>query len=220
MPRSKRPRLAGLCAHIVTRGNARASVFHSDHDYASFVALMKAAQKRVCVEVFAWCLMPNHLHLVVRPKTDDDLAGWMHWLLTTHAQRHRSRHMTTGHIWQGRYKAFPIQTDSHLLRVLRYVERNPLRAGLVTSSLDWRWSSLSERTSPVQATELISESPVPLPTPWIDWVEMPITEEELAVIRTSVRRGRPLGDSAWVRGTSERIGLRTTLRPCGRPRTL
>jgi putative transposase len=129
--------------------------------------------------------MPNHLHLVVRPRTDDDLGRWMHWLLTTHAQRHRSRHVTTGHIWQGRYKSFPIQTDVHLLRVLRYVERNPVRAGLVASSRDWRWSSLARRNSSVERAELVAESPVPLPTPWIEWVDRPITDEELAAIRTS-----------------------------------
>jgi putative transposase len=209
-----------MCVHIVTRGNARAIVFHSEHDYAGFAELMNAAQQRISLELFAWCLMPNHLHLVVRPRTDDDLARWMHWLLTTHAQRHRSVHVTSGHMWQGRYKSFPIQADVHFLRVLRYVERNPLRAGLVSSSKDWHWSSLAARNSSVGTKELISESPVPLPTPWNDWVDMPITDEELAAIRTSVRRGRPLGDPAWARGTSERIGLRATLRSRGRPRSL
>jgi len=91
---------------------------------------METARERVAIEIFAWCLMPNHLHLVVRPKENGDLARWMHWLLTSHVQRHRSRYKTTGRIWQGRYKAFPIQEDRHLLTVLRYVERNPVRAGL------------------------------------------------------------------------------------------
>ena len=220
MPRCSRPRLAGLCAHVVTRGNARATVFHSEQDYAVFAGLMKAAQDRVRLELFAWCVMPNHLHLVVRPQADDDLPRWMHWLLTTHAQRHRSRHETTGHIWQGRYKSFPIQTDVHLLRVLRYVERNPVRAGLVASSRDWRWSSASERASPSGMAELLSESPVPLPTPWVEWADMPLTDEELDFIRTSVRRGRPFGDPAWARGTTERIGLRATMTPRGRPPNL
>jgi putative transposase len=144
----------------------------------------------------------------------------MHWLLTTHAQRYRTLHATTGHIWQGRYKSFPIQTDGHLLKVIRYVERNPVRAGLVVSSRDWRWSSFSERSPSGERPELITEAPVPLPTPWIDWVDTPVSEDELAAIRTSVRRGRPLGDPAWARGTTERIGLRATLRSRGRPRNL
>lgn len=181
---------------------------------------MQAAKERIPLELFAWCLMPNHLHLVVRPRTNDDLPRWMHWLLTTHAQRHRTRYATTGHIWQGRYKSFPIQTDAHLLRVLRYVERNPMRAGLVASSRDWRWSSLSERTAPVGAPPSLAESPVPLPTPWVEWVDMPLIDGELEVIRDSVRRGHPLGDPAWTRGTTERTGLRATLRSPGRPRNL
>ena len=220
MPRLPRPKLAGLCAHIVTRGNARATVFHTEHDYSIFVGLMKAALARAHIELFAWCLMPNHLHFVVRPRTDDDLARWMHWLLTTHAQRHRSRHVTTGHIWQGRYRSFPIQMDSHFLRVLRYVERNPVRAGLVPCSRDWRWSSLTERMSPERNPALLASSPVPLPTPWVDCVDAPLTDAELSDIRTSVRRGRPLGDPAWTRGTSERVGLPATLRLRGRPPNL
>jgi putative transposase len=220
VPRISRPRLAGLCAHVVTRGNARATVFHSECDYEVFVGLMKNAQERSRLELLAWCLMPNHLHLVVRSQTDDGLARWMHWLLTTHAQRHRSRYATSGHIWQGRYRLFPIQRDGHLLRVLRYVERNPVRAGLVASSREWRWSSLLERTSPVETGKLLTASPVPLPTPWTEWVDTPITDAELDLIRTSIRRGGPFGDPAWTRGTRERIGLRPTLRARGRPRNL
>jgi putative transposase len=204
----------------VTRGNARATIFHSDGDYARFEALMKSAQERVPIEVFGWCLMPNHLHLVVRPRTDDDLPRWMHWVLTTHAQRHRSSHVTTGHIWQGRYKSFPIQTDGHLLRVLRYVERNPVRAGLVVSSRDWRWSSLSERSTSCERTGLLTDAPVSLPAPWIHWVDTPITDDELAAVRTSIKRGRPLGDPAWTRGMIERMGLRASVNSRGRPRTL
>ena len=220
MPRFPRPRLAGLCTHVVTRGNARATVFHAEHDYEVFVGLMRAAQSRVRLELFAWCLMPNHLHLVVRPRTNDDLSRWMHWILTTHAQRHRGRHVTTGHIWQGRYKSFPIQTDVHLLRVLRYVERNPVRAGLVPSSFDWRWSSLAEREAPFETAPLLDASPVQLPQPWAESVDMPVTHDELAIIRASVREGRPLGDPAWARGTSERLGLPVTRRLPGRPRIL
>ena len=220
MPRFSRPKLAGYCAHIVTRGNERATVFHSPPDYAIFAGLMRAAQERIALELFAWCLMPNHIHLVVRPRTNDDLPRWMHWLLTTHAQRHRTRHVTSGHIWQGRYKSFPIQKDAHLLRVLRYVERNPVRAGLVPSSHDWRWSSLSARTAPVETLPLLAESPVPLLTPWVEWVDMPLSDEELNVIRDSVRQGHPLGDPAWTRGTNERTGLRDTVRSPGRPRNL
>lgn len=218
MPRFARPIPGGLCAHVVTRGNARAIVFHSDDDYASFIQLMRDAQGRHPVDILAWCLMPNHVHLVVRPREDGGLSRWMHWLLTTHVQRHRARYKTTGRIWQGRYKSFPIQADGYLLAVLRYVERNPVRAGLVSQAVLWRWSSAGERNLSGQRDELLAPSPVPLPSPWLDWVDMPLTGTELASIRRCAKRDRPLGDAEWARQTAARLDLLGTLNGRGRPR--
>jgi putative transposase len=179
MPRFSRPMPGGVCAHVVTRGNARATVFHSEADYENFSSLMQGALDRAPVEVFAWCLMPNHVHFVVRPRADGDLARWMHWLLTTHVQRHRIRYATTGRIWQGRYKAFPIQADGHLVTVMRYVERNPVRAGMVASARGWRWSSLRDRLNGLTTVPRLTPSPIELPSPWTDWVDRPITATEL-----------------------------------------
>jgi len=218
MPRFARPIPGAVCAHVVTRGNGRATVLHSDADFLSFTDLMKSAQERVALEIFAWCLMPNHVHLVVRPKDNGDLARWMHWLLTSHVQRHRTRYKTTGRIWQGRYKAFPIQEDRHLLTVLRYVERNPVRATLVAHAAEWRWSSAAERAALDDRTSLLAPSPLPLPSPWLEWVDAPLTAAELASIRRCVKRDRPLGDESWTRDIAGRLDLLGTLRPRGRPR--
>lgn len=218
MPRFARPIPGGLCAHVVTRGNARAVVFHSDNDYASFMQLMRDAQGRHPLDILAWCLMPNHIHLVVRPRENGDLSRWMHWLLTTHVQRHRARYKTTGRIWQGRYKSFPIQADGYLLAVLRYVERNPVRASLVSHAVEWRWSSAVERSQSVEQGELLAPSPVPLPSPWLDWVDLPMTGAELASIRRCAKRDRPLGDSEWARDIAARLDLIGTLKTRGRPR--
>jgi len=220
MPRFSRPVPGGVCAHLVTRGNARSTVFHTEPDYEDFIHLMKAAQERVPIELLAWCLMPNHVHLVVRPRENGDLARWMHWLLTSHVQRHRVRYDTTGRIWQGRYKAFHVQADRYLMTVLRYVERNPVRAGLVRHAVEWNWSSARERCSDSAPHGLLAPSPVPLPSPWLDWVDAPLTEAELAAIRACVKRDRPLGDPAWTRSVAERLELLGTLAPRGRPRTL
>lgn len=208
----------GLCVHVVTRGNARATVFHSADDYARFIELLRVAQNRAPTELLAWCLMPNHLHLVLRPRNDGDLSRFMHWLLTTHVQRHRVRHGTSGRVWQGRYKAFPIQADAHLLIVIRYVERNPVRAGLVRSALEWSWSSVRERETPDGERGLLTPSPVPLPSPWLTWVDEPLTTAELTSVHTSIRRSRPLGDSTWTREVASRLNLLGTLNPIGRPR--
>lgn len=127
------------------------------------------------------------------------------------------RHRTTGRIWQGRFKAFPIQRDSHLLTVIRYVERNPLRAGLVDTATAWAWSSLRPRLEGAGG-DLLDPSPVPLPTIWKEWVEEPLTSVELEALQASGQRERPFGDAAWMRGTAERMGLTATLQPRGRPR--
>lgn len=215
MPRTARASRGGICYHVMNRGNARSTVFHGDHDYGLFESLMHQATRRVPMRVLAWCLMPNHFHLVLWPSRDRDLSRWMHWLSTAHVQRHRSRHKSSGHIWQGRFKAPPIQQDHHLLTVMRYVERNPLRAGMVDRAEAWRWSSLPGR---LRNTEPAAECPVSLPRDWVELVNQPLTAAELSAVRESLRRGRPYGEPSWVQAAAHRFDLTDTLRPAGRPR--
>ena len=138
MPRTSRASVGGLCCHVISRGNRRARVFHKQEDYDAFVTLISQANEKVVMRVLAYCLMPNHFHFVLWPLRDGDLSRWMQWLLTSHVRRYHQHYATSGRVWQGRFKAFPIQQNTHLLTVLRYVERNPLRAGLVTRAEDWR----------------------------------------------------------------------------------
>ena len=131
MPRTVRASEGNLCYHVLNRGNGRAEVFHKDDDYVAFLEAMAEASVRLPMRVIAYCLMPNHFHLVLRPQADGDLSRWMHWLLTTHVRRYLRHYRHSGHVWQGRFKAFPIEDDEHLATVVRYVERNALasRAG-------------------------------------------------------------------------------------------
>ena len=211
MPRTARASVGGLCYHVLNRGNARAQVFESVEDYQSFLELLKKTCEKIPMELFAYCLMPNHFHLVLQPIANNDLGKWMHQLMTAHVRRHHKRHDTNGHIWGGRFKAFPIQRDTHLLTVLRYVERNPLRAGLVEKAEKWRWSSLHRKEA------FLSNWPVPKPKDWNIFVNRPETASELEAIRTSAQRGRPFGEASWIKNTSERLGLEFTLRTRGRP---
>jgi putative transposase len=202
--------------HALNRGNGRAVVFHKPEDYDAFRRAIVDARERRPIDVLGYCLMPNHFHLVLRPHGDGDLGRWMQWLLTAHAQRYHRHYGTSGHVWQGRFKAFPIQDDDHLAAVLRYVERNPLRAELVKRAEDWRWSSLPDW---IRCAPLLWRGEPPLrDSAWLSRVNEPLSASDLRRLRHSVERGRPFGDDSWTRRTADRLGLESCLRPRGRPR--
>ncbi|MGA9923863.1 MAG: transposase [Isosphaeraceae bacterium] len=216
MPRTARASVGGMWYHAMNRGNGREAVFHKDEDYAEFVEAMVDARTRLPVDVLGYCLMPNHFHLVLRPKADGDLGRWMQWLLTAHARRYHRHHGTSGHLWRGRFKAFPIQDDDHLVAVLRYVERNPVRAELVARAEDWAWSSVPGWR---QKDPLLYRGKPPVRGPhWLRTVNAPLSAGDLQRLRLSVSRGRPFGDESWTRKTAERLGLESCLRPPGRPK--
>jgi putative transposase len=217
MPRTARAIAAECCYHVLNRGNKKEAIFHEPADYSQFLALIYRAQQRLELPILAACLMPNHVHLVVRPIGAPDLARWTHWLFTSHVRWHHAKYDTTGRLWQGRFKAFVMQEDHHLLTVMRYVERNALRAKLVERAEDWEWGSLAwrrARPAPVR----LAESPVPLPSYWRHLVNEPHTAAEISEIRTCVNRQRPFGEGAWISERDENLGLEHSLAPIGRPR--
>ena len=221
MPRRARRAVGGVVYHVMNRGNLRATIFHKEGDYAAFEAVLEQAVRRVPVELFAWCAMPNHWHLVVRPRTGAQLAEFVRWLTVTHTQRWRAHTHTEGegHLYQGRYKAFAVQEDGHFLRVCRYVERNALRAGLVGRAEGWRWGSLWVREEgSEQSRGVLAPWPVDRPRGWGATVNRPMSAAEEAAIRVSVLRGRPYGDAAWQAATVSRLGLQHTMRERGRPK--
>ena len=144
-------------------------------------------------------------------------ARWAHWLFTTHARRYHKKYQTTGRVWQGRYKAFVIQQDAHFLTVLRYVERNALRANLTTRAESWEWGSLRWRTA-ANAPFALASSPVTLPTNWIDYVNAPQSATEVAEIRNCVNRQAPFGSPDWSAQKAAEFALEQSLAPLGRPR--
>lgn len=217
MPRTARSIHAGLYYHVLNRGNNRATVFRGPDDFEAFLRLMTRAQARRPLGIVAACLMPNHFHLVVKPAASTDLSAWLHWLLTTHAARHHRQRDSTGRIWTGRYKAFPIQSDRHLLAVVRYVERNPLRADLVGRAEEWLWGSLQWRLSACPKLPMVP-FPFPLPGNWNEFVNAPQTAHEVAAVRRCINRGSPFGDSSWVTRTAAELGLAHTLGRRGRRR--
>ncbi len=217
MSRTARASKGGICYHVMNRGNARATVYHDADDYEHFVYLIRKACVRISMRVLAYCLMPNHFHMVLWPYRDGDLSRWMHWLLTAHVRHYHRKRGSSGRVWQGRFKAFPLEQDRHLLVVLRYVERNPVRANLVTKSRDWCWSSASaSRRGP--RGDFLCASPVEKPRHWRSWVDQPHGTAELESLRRSSNKGTPFGNFGWILETARDLGLDSTLRDPGRPR--
>src|SRR5262245_32938926 len=145
MGRPLRVALGGFVYHALNRGNGRATIFHKDGDYEAFERILAESLQHVPgMRLLAYCLLPNHWHLLLWPRGNTDLSDFMHWLTLTHTQRWHAHYHNVGggHLYQGRFKSFPIAEDEHLLAVWRYVERNALRADLARRAEAWRWGSL------------------------------------------------------------------------------
>jgi len=217
MPRTSRAIVPNYCYHVMNRGNNRMRLFHDRADYIAFLWLLAESFDEFAVPVLAACVMPNHLHVVMQPRRSGDLAAWAHWLFTTHARRHHKKFGTSGRVWQGRFKASIVQTDPHLLILLRYVERNAMTARIVSAAEDWEWGSLRWRLRGIGPIRL-APSPVTLPSNWRDYVNTPQPADELAAIRNAIERQAPYGEDSWSINTARQLGLEATLAPRGRPR--
>ena len=220
---SRPPRAAegGLIYHALNRAVARATIFEDDGDYDAFLRVLAEAATRCSMRVLAYCVMPNHFHLVVWPRADGDLSRFIGWLTMTHTQRWHAHHHSagTGHLYQGRFKSFPVQDDGHFLALCRYVERNALRAGLSRRAEDWRWGSLwTRRAAAPGPGPALDAWPIKRPANWAERVNAPLSPAEEEALQRSIRRGQPLGEPEWQALTADRLGLGSTLRPFGRPK--
>lgn len=221
MPRRIRIATGGLAYHVLNRRVGRMPLFETPADYAAFEAVLQQAVAQTRLRIAAYCLMPNHWHLLLWPRQDGELSEVLRWITVTHTQRwHAFRNTAgTGPVYQGRFKSFPIQTDEHFLTVARYVERNPRRAKLVMRAETWKWSSLWRRCQGnTQLTAWLSNWPVDRPRNWVALVNEAEGTEDLDALRCCVQRGRPFGSHAWIARTAKRLNLESTLRPRGRPK--
>jgi putative transposase len=215
MGRPVRPTAANVVYHVLNRANARMTLFDVDGDYAAYQRVLTEACARVSMRLLAYCIMPNHWHLVVWPRHDGDLSRFMNWLTLTHTQRwHQHRHMVgEGHVYQGRFKSFPVETSEYFLTLCRYVERNPVRAGLVERVERWRWSSAG-----ANGTVPLHEWPMARPRDWCNWVNESEPTEQLSMVRQSLLKGQPYGSARWVEQMVTQWNLGATLRGRGRPK--
>jgi len=206
--------------HVLNRAVGRLRIFESNDDYLIFEELLREAHEMVDMRILAYTLMPNHWHLELYPEKDGDMSEFMHWLTNAHTRRVHSYTHTigTGPLYQGRYKSFLIQKDEHLLTVLKYIERNPVRARLSKLPENWRWGSAYIRACGTgRQRELLADLPVELPRNYRAWLHESDKEDDLEAIRGSATRGAPYGGSTWAEQMIEAHVLQSTVRKPGRP---
>jgi putative transposase len=219
MPRTARIAPGGIIYHVLNRGVGRGMLFRNDADFAAFHRAMLDTLEQVPMRILAFCVMGNHWHLVVWPEKDGDLARFMMRLTIRHARRwlEYRRRVGSGHVYQGRYKSFATESNEHLTNLARYVERNPLRAGLVKRAEQWKHSSLGQRALDAKLRIPLSDWPIPRRRDWVAWVNAPQTPAEVEAIRRCLRESRPYGSDKWIRKTITKLGWREPKKR-GRPR--
>jgi putative transposase len=216
----------GLVYHALNRGNNRQEIFSDDGDRQSFLEALDRTRSRYPFRLLGYCLMSNHFHLLVRPDAGQSISRILQSLTVAHTWQYHKRHGSSGHVWQGRFKSPVIQDDEHLLMVLRYIEANPLRAGLVTDLGDYPWSSYPHHgmgrddplLSPFPQWEQLGRTEGARRRRWRAKLCAAQRQGELTAIRDSLRSGRPLGEPAWVERIAKRLHIDLQPRPRGRPR--
>jgi len=195
-------------------------IFGKPMDYAAFITILEQGRKRTGMRILGYCLMGNHWHLVLWPRRAEDLSRFMQWITSTHVRRWREhrRKVGEGHLYQGRFKSFPVQDDHHLLTVLRYVEANPVRAGMVEDAKQWPWASIARARGADGVMLELEPWPMERPSDWEEIVNQQLPAPELSRLRLSVNRGQPFGHAAWIERIAKRLGLQSTLRDPWRPK--
>lgn len=221
MPRVARTDIGEYVYHVLNRANAREQIFDGDKDYQQFEDILKEAVEKYDMRLLAYCLMPNHWHLALYPRKDKDMGLFMGWLTNTHTRRwHTTKKVIGhGHLYQGRYKSFLCQTDSHFLTLVRYVERNAKKANLVRRAENWKWSSvwIREHGTPEQK-KILSEWPVSIPKNYLHILNDPQTDDEEKALERATDKGTPFGNDSWVKTIIKKFGLEQTIRRIGRPK--
>lgn len=207
--------------HVINRANARVRIFDNNKDYQSFEIILEEAVEKFDMRLLAYCIMPNHFHLVLYPKNDGDLIKFMGWLTNTHTRRWHTEKDTIGqgHLYQGRYKSFICQNDNHFISLVKYVEQNAKKANLVKKAENWKWSSLWRRENgSIKQKKILSDWPLSIPKDYLSWINEDQTKQEKEVIEKSIIKGNPYGGDYWVANTVKKFGLEQTLRRVGRPK--
>jgi len=207
--------------HVLNRGNAKQQIFFDESDYRMFESVLLLGIKKFDIEVYAYCVMPNHFHFVLKTLSDGEMGRFMQWITLTHTSwiHVKNDSVGYGHIYQGRYKSFVIEDDIYLQAVLRYVEQNPLRAGLVTNLEEWVWTSFYKRKYYTgKLAKNLTVHPYQQSKEYETFVSELLPENVYSELKKSSTKGKPFGSEEWVNTTIEQYGLQATIRTVGRPR--
>jgi putative transposase len=226
MPRSPRIVLPGYPHHVVHRGHNRRVIFDAEGDYSSYLDSLLELKKQYAVRVQAYCLMPNHVHLLLVPESEDGLGWLMKRLAGRHTARINRRENHTGALWEGRYYSSPVRRDSYHHECHRYIELNPMRASLVVNPASYRWSSCRYRSGPETMPGLdfdpwfmaLGPSPQERWRAYEAFLAEGIRQDRLQLIRDAVRRGQLTGDADFATEVAGAIGRIVPRRGPGRPR--
>ena len=207
--------------HALNWANFGSRLFPQAAHYQDFLDIMEESLKSVPMRILAYCLMPNHWHLVLYPRADGDLSKFLQRLTLTHTQRYHAKTRTAGygHVYQGRYKSLAVESGRHFLTLARYVERYAKRAALVKRAEDWPWASVHARLyGNEKQKQMLSRWPMAEPRPYREWLNASPGKEEIANIRDAIKKSRPYGSKQWVANAVGKFGLENTLRNPGRPK--
>lgn len=221
MPRNARVDVGDEIYHVINRSNGRFLIFNTARDYLVFEKLLLETKELVDMRILAYIIMPNHWHIVLYPKKDGDLGTFMHRLTNAHTRKVHAITKTngSGHLYQGRYKSFLVDTDSYLLAVIKYVERNAVRAQLVHRCENWRWGSAYRRINGTkEERKLLDPLPTLLPRGYVEWINTLDNPQHIELIRIATRKGVPYGRESWVSRMVTDYHLESTLHPPGRPK--
>jgi putative transposase len=205
--------------HVTQRGNRRQDVFFSDDDRRRYLSWLGEYSTKYGLELLAYCLMTNHVHLIVIPRFLDSIARTLRILDIRHCQAINARFGWSGHLWQGRYFSTALD-DAHLWSAVRYAERNPVRAEMVSRAEDYPWSSAAFHLGRKPDALIQSAGSWGRPIDgWQEALSQPEDEQMVQTIRTRTDCGFPCGDDEFVNRLSEALGHPLILRPQGRPKT-
>lgn len=221
MPRLARTVCAQVPHHITQRGNRREDVFFTDEDRQAYLDWLKEYAEKYKVEILAYCLMTNHLHLIVVPAAEQGLQQVLKPLHMRYAQRFNRTQGWKGHVWQGRYFSSALD-DDYLWAAIRYVERNPVRAKMVRKAENYRWSSAGGHCG-LRQDALLTKKPYWCGQfdgigDWSAWLTEGDEAEKLGVLRRNIEKGLPCGSDKFIHKLEKMTGKALQYRPRGRPR--